>query len=331
MRSWYRVVLFLVLLWLLSASGRPGFAQSERVAFGLHVATAPDTFEELEYLENFMGRHVAIVHWFQDWASLGQLFPEELYACRDRGSVPMITWQPNDNYSNGNPFPLRDIAAGKFDNHVATWAKGLASYGFPVYLNFAQEMNANWFAWGYEKNTPEEFIAAWRHVHDVFVGYGATNVQWIWAPIWDNEAEAFRPISMFYPGDSYVDWLGMSVYNFGSHDGLGWRWFSDLFGPGYRRLQAINEEKPIMLTEWGTTEWDRENLEHGQIGTNGMKARWLREAAETILARFPRVRAAVYYSFFEAGLPMQLDSTYSALLGARDAFGRPGFGLTLPY
>ena len=45
-------------------------------------------------------------------------------------------------------------------------------------------MNGNWFAWmeGVNGNQPGEYVAAWRHVHDIFTAVGATNVSWVWCP-----------------------------------------------------------------------------------------------------------------------------------------------------
>ena len=43
-------------------------------------------------------------------------------------------------------------------------------------------MNGNWYPWGtMATTTPAEFVAAWRHVHNMFAA-GATNVTWVWYP-----------------------------------------------------------------------------------------------------------------------------------------------------
>ena len=53
--------------------------------------------------------------------------------------------------------------------------------------------------------TGPEFIAAWRHVVNIFDAEGATNVQWVW----DSQAAAFcnGRAQSYYPGDAYVDWI----------------------------------------------------------------------------------------------------------------------------
>lgn len=38
------------------------------------------------------------------------------------------------------------------------------------------------YPWGPQNNDPSEFVAAFRHVHDVFDSVGASNVIWIWSP-----------------------------------------------------------------------------------------------------------------------------------------------------
>ena len=105
-----------------------------------------------------------------------------------RGSIPEITWEPWDTTkplgASQPRYSLRNIADGKFDSYIRTWARTLAAYGGEVQLRFAQEMNGDWYPWGRgtNGNTPAEFVKAWRHVHDIFTAAGATNVQWVWRP-----------------------------------------------------------------------------------------------------------------------------------------------------
>ena len=89
-----------------------------------------------------------------------------------RGSIPEITWEPWDTTkplgASQPRYSLRNIADGKFDSYIRTWARTLAAYGGEVQLRFAQEMNGDWYPWGRgtNGNTPAEFVKAWRHVHE---------------------------------------------------------------------------------------------------------------------------------------------------------------------
>jgi mannan endo-1,4-beta-mannosidase len=47
-------------------------------------------------------------------------------------------------------------------------------------IGFAPEMNGNWYKWGDQNTSPATWVAAWRHVVDVFRANGADNVSWLW-------------------------------------------------------------------------------------------------------------------------------------------------------
>ncbi|WP_217631238.1 glycosyl hydrolase [Modestobacter sp. DSM 44400] len=89
-------------------------------------------------------------------------------------------------------------------------------------IRLMHEMNGNWYPWGSgaNGNQPGEFVLAWRHVHDRFTALGVTNVAWTWAP--NAVYTGGAPLAPLYPGDAYVDAVGLSNYNWGerSHDGF---------------------------------------------------------------------------------------------------------------
>ena len=131
----------------------------------------------------------------------------------DSGQMPMVTWEPWNWSGDRNTFPLKAIAAGTFDSYLREQGAALAAVGAPVVVRFGHEMNGNWYPWGngVYGNTPADFIAAYRHVHDVVSDAGATNVVWLWSP---NTLDATKGVQLtpFYPGDDYVDWVGLSSY-----------------------------------------------------------------------------------------------------------------------
>jgi beta-mannanase len=49
----------------------------------------------------------------------------------------------------------------------------------PIAVSFGHEMNGNWYPWGTAHTTAAQFVAAWRHIHDLFARVGATNVIWV--------------------------------------------------------------------------------------------------------------------------------------------------------
>ena len=50
----------------------------------------------------------------------------------------------------------------------------MRAFGEPVALSFGHEMNGDWYPWGTKQTTAASFVAAWRHIYDLFAKAGAT-------------------------------------------------------------------------------------------------------------------------------------------------------------
>jgi hypothetical protein len=299
-----------------SSSRTTAAADASCVALGSAEGGAPWSMDTFKSVEDKIGQHLAIVHWYQGWGpGMSPRFDANLFqSVRKHGSVPLLTWEPWDGGGvAANPFPLQRIGAGDFDDYIDGWAQGIRSYGDRVLLTFAHEMNGNWYPWGagVHGNRPADYIAAYRHVHDRFARAGVTNVEWIWTPTADSY-QAFPDMAKFYPGDAYTDWLGLDIYNDAatqfSHT---WKPLSQLLAPDYQRLARLNSTKPMILVEWGSVE------------KGGDKGSWIRDASRSFSAQFPRVRAAVWFSADSQDL--RIDSSPGSTAAARAAFNSPAF------
>jgi beta-mannanase len=144
-------------------------------------------------------------------------------------------------------------------------------------------MNNPGYLWAYGQNgnTARDLIAAWRYVHERFARVGASNVMWVWSPNTETDQVSFRDL---YPGDAYVDWLGVDGYNGGTQLGWGgWRSPQDVFRRSYRSLVALNPTKPIMIAETSTVE------------QGGDKAQWIDDLFNSLPSTFVNVRAIVWF------------------------------------
>src|SRR6266567_3944475 len=70
--------------------------------------------------------------------------------------------------------------AGPQAAYLWSYARAVRSFGGPVLIGFAHEMNGFWYRWGYKHTPPRVFRSAWRHVVTVFRRAGAWNVRWLW-------------------------------------------------------------------------------------------------------------------------------------------------------
>lgn len=201
--------------------------------------------------ENALGMAPAAL---STYAPFDQPFPVEWAAAARQRSVPLVVaWEPWDwHQPNGSQpsFALARIAAGEFDSYAHEFARAVRDSGAMVLLRFAPEMNGNWGSpWGAQFNRPEEFVAAWRHLHDIFTAEGVTNVKWVFNPnvrYWG----APYPLTAYWPGADVVDWVALDGYNWA--DILpGWKpqTFSDVFGPSITELRTVAPNLPLMVAE----------------------------------------------------------------------------------
>ncbi len=223
------------------------------IQFGFIGETVAKANKDLPLLTTATAHKPSLTLWFQDFSE--KLNVKQLKASSKNGQLPIITWEPqkiNDKIPDN--YPLKDIAAGKFDKYLISSAKLAKWARVPFVIRFAHEMNGYWYPWGQPKpgdprslaartNTPEQYVLAYRHVHDVFQSVGAKNVIWMWSP---NLVDATPTISLksLYPGDSYVDVMGLSGYL--RDPG---QTFNTRFPRTLQQLSEISSSKPIIVAE----------------------------------------------------------------------------------
>jgi mannan endo-1,4-beta-mannosidase len=133
------------------------------------------------------------------------------------------------------------IAAGHYDRYLRSYADSVRRFGHPVVIGFANEMNANWWSWGYGYTRPSEVVAAWRHIVTLFRGQGADNVTWLWTINADSPGSG--PVASWWPGSGYVTWVGIDGYYTRPADS-----FAGIFGKTIEQVRAF-AGKPILLSQ----------------------------------------------------------------------------------
>jgi beta-mannanase len=237
---------------------------SDPLRFGVSTPGGPLATGELDAVATLVNENPSIVMSYKDFSQAAPI--ADLNAVDAGGATSLITWEPwlwSGNGANQPAYALDRITAGDFDTYIQQWGTALASWGKPVMLRFAHEMNGNWYPWAEAANGNQagDYVAAWRHVHDVVAATGATNVQWVWTPnvpYWGS-----TPLSGLYPGAGYVDIVGLDGYNWGTAASWSsWTSPSALFGDGLAALRSLAPGKPIMISETASAE------------AGGSKANW---------------------------------------------------------
>ena len=202
-----------------------------------------------------VGRHVDVINVYKAWVWNTGLPTTEMAAIVRSGAVPEITWEPwNPNDGSGpTKFSLRSIVDGEWDGYIRRWATAAAAWNGPLYLRFAHEMNGTWYPWAIDvgANSPELYVAAYRHVHRIFQAAKAGNVQWVWSPHVMPDLDVTR-LRRAYPGDAFVDVIGLDGYVGRQPDSPnGWNPPDELFGPLVGAVADIAPGRPVWINETG--------------------------------------------------------------------------------
>ena len=265
----------------------PTAGSATQAAGSVLFGVVTDTNAELASFDADAGKNATLYGSYRSFAYSSDFDSASASALRSQGVQPMVTWEPWDpgvGTANQPTYSLASILAGNFDTYITRWATEIKAWGQPLWLRFAHEMNGNWYPWsaGVNGNSADQYVAAWRHVHDIFQRVGATNVSWVWTP---NVIMGATPtLASLYPGDAYVDVIGMDGYNWGTSQSWGstWQTPSQVFGQTLAALEQISS-RPEIIGETASTE----------IGGN--KATWINQFF-AFLAAQPRIKAFVWFN-----------------------------------
>lgn len=293
-----------------------GTAIGAQVKVGVYVVD-PAEVGGFEYMTD---RNVEVYSYYH--AIGDRFYAEGLRPLAESGHLIMVSWEPW-NRNHGDPvnqpaYRLDNITAGYYDDEIRRWARDLRDFGYPVLLRPMSEMNGDWTSWSgtVNGNEPSDFGPAWRRIHDIFEQEGATNVTWVWAPNRDGSvADAELTYARYYPGDWYVDYVGLSGYNWGTMYNYPWwtsTWqsFEQVFGASYDVMTA-RTGKPVIITETAAPE----------IG--GSKAQWITDAFNTLPTRFPNIRIITWFNINKE-TDWRVQSSYSSLMAFRQAMWNLG-------
>lgn len=195
-----------------------------------------------------------IVSLYIPWGNKAQCYipGKTIDSIYHNGSIPMITWEPWQNLFN-NASAQKDekifkrVTEGVYDQYLQQFSQQIIALKRPVYIRFAHEMDNPFYPWSkVGGNTPQEFKAAWKYIHDFFQNKAAYNVIWVWNP-WKSEA-----VDTYFPGRQYVDWIGVTNLNYGAINSSGkWTSMEELYKP-FHQNPIFRSGIPVMLAEMGS-------------------------------------------------------------------------------
>lgn len=245
-----------------------------------------DGTNDLLNFETLVGKPVNLYADFEGWSNS---FPSALSSkVGQKGKTLIIFWEPSFGYDS--------IINGSKDAYITQFASAAKTYNYPVILVPFDEMNLNEEAWGYgvNNNTAEKFKTAWIRIHNLFAT--ATNVKFGIA--YNNESwpdVSGNKFNDYYPGDAYVDYVGVDGFNFGDP----WIGFGQIFDTAISTLNTFN--KPIIIFSTASI-------------AGSQKASWITEGLGNHIKTYSNVIGWVWFN--QGGTPNWLVNSDTASLSA---------------
>lgn len=238
---------------------------------------------QITEFENLAGKKIGAQAYYAGWyINAWDSIQRQLNVWEPMGIKAHIVWEPR---LKGNKNTLDAILNGSQDAVINDFARKAKSYGKPFFLRFAHEMNGNWYPWSGAQNggDPQKYIKAWRYVWNKFQEAGVTNAVWVWSPnAWSVPAENWNNLQNYYPGDVFVDWVGVDFF--------GLKWDTIEPGIGMDQVYSSYSHKPIMISE--TAAADCSNYLNG---TGLTKDQWIKLFFNAFPTR-PAIKAFFWFN-----------------------------------
>jgi hypothetical protein len=276
---------------------------------GIYYGNQGWKMDQVRAMEAWQGKRHAVVNLFTDWCNrtktLDNLFNQQLPSIWANGNVPVVTWEPYLCSPSATPNDVTVRAArGDYDAYLNAWADRMVKFvrgpdgslhsadDRRVYIRLAHEMNGDWYPWSpvVGGNSAASYQLMWQNVRRIFwvKGLDSSTVQWIWAV--NNEDAGSAHAESYYPGDAYVDWIGIDGYNWGaSQSWSSWSAPQQVFGPMVARLRGLTA-KPLALTETASS-----SSKPGKVDV-AAKSQWITELFTYATASTTGARMIVWFN-----------------------------------
>jgi hypothetical protein len=244
------------------------------------------TVNEINTLQTYFGKPtVSIAGTFLDLESPYWLIVAELNTSWDNGYVPFINLGAG---TAGTAWTAKQIADGALDAKIRTWARTYRGWVGDserrAFIAPLQEMNGYWVTYKYDA---PNFIRAYLRIRQIFKEEKVPedSVSWTFAPNgWSEPGQEFEN---YYPGNSAVDVVGFSSFNFGNC----WSYttsdpYEKIYKPYFDRMAAMAPGKPIIVAEIGS------------VPDGVDRTVWFNDTLSKIGA-YPGVRAIIYFNRVE--------------------------------
>ncbi len=191
---------------------------------------------------------------------------------------------------------VNEINAGYHNSNIKSTLTYLATLDSPVFLRIGAEMNV-WTI----RTEPQAFINSYIKIAKMAREI-APNIALVFSV---NSVGSYGDdMSLYYPGDEYVDWVGVSLYynkymNAATCEDIG-DFSSMYFGIGdwaepvasvAEAVELWGDRKPIMITEGGAGNYNRaKNMDLSEYAADKIT-----RAYRTLNMVFPQIKGLIYF------------------------------------
>ena len=246
---------------------------------GIYHSAFPDfggtedivTAKRINDFETLVNKNIVWAYFSNNWYNNIQFPTTEVNTINAAGKIPFIRIMPRTNFDEGGPDPnytMQKIIDGDFDTALTQWALDAKNTNIPLLVEFGTEVNGNWFPWNGQYNGAgkttgygdpnlfdgaERFRDAYRHIIDICNSNRVNNITWFFhIDAYSEPNTDWNKIENYYPGDNYIDWLGVSAYG-PQESNEDYQEFSEILNDIYPSLSNLSD-KPIAVLEFGITE-----------------------------------------------------------------------------
>lgn len=190
---------------------------------------------------------------------------------------PLVTIEPFPRDGKDAGMVLSDVVSGEYDNTIKNLCGIFSKVKHPVFVRWGHEMEVVNGRYPWATNDFQSFISAYRHfVTSCRAEY--KDIYFVWSPAGD------RRLIQYWPGAEYVDYVGLSVYEYPLWDESYYghiRTFQEIFSEKYAEVRIF--EKPILIAEFGVT------------SSPQFQKEWLQDAYR-VFNEYPLLKTVIYFN-----------------------------------
>lgn len=191
---------------------------------------------------------------------------QEIIRQYQRGGMITMSWHVNNPLTDGDSWDVKSggnavvsvLPGGQCHDKFLRWLQRAADFfnslktedgtKIPIVFRPWHEHTGSWFWWGKDLCATEEYQQLWKMTVEFFREKGVNNLLYVYSPDIQGPGQIYMER---YPGDEYVDILGLDSYHRDNEAGI--KSFQNSLNTilSFMTDEGKKRNKPIALTETG--------------------------------------------------------------------------------